>query len=314
MGPIAGLAAVALTLGGAASDAGSEDLQSGTQTKNAVRTLVNTSIDYMLPTLGENAPDALKRVELDIQLQDNLKPHWSVLTVQPLYQSENQEHTVFTQLSQRRYELLGTDRDVTNVGVGYRQLFADNTVLAGVNTFFDYEWKRKHRRAGIGAEVKWSGLDFTANSYFALSDKSGTGLATDTEEEVLDGRDFELSAQLPYLPWARVHGRKYYWDSVANSDNVDGWSASLEADVQQNLRIEAGVKDDNFIDNREKFAKLTFHIPFGEPRPTMLSSARVSSVAWDMRDMSNHTLDKVRRENKIIVERTSSGVVITRGN
>ena len=332
MGPLAGLAVVALTLGGAASDAGSQELQAGgpasaytvstqlaevqseTATQDVIRTLANRSIDYMLPALGKNAPDALKRVELEIQLQDNLKPHWSVLTVQPLYQSKDQEHTIFTQLSQRRYELLGTDRDVTNIGVGYRKLFADNTVLAGVNTFFDYEWNRAHKRGGIGAELKWSGVDFTANTYFALSNKSSKGLASEIEEEVLDGRDFELSAQLPYLPWVRVHGRKYYWDSVANTDDIKGWSASLEAEVQQNLRIEAGVKDDNFLAEREKFAKMTFHIPFGEPRPVMLSSALVSTVAWDMRDMRNYTLDKVRRENKIIVERISSGVVITRGN
>ncbi len=279
-----------------------------------MRTLANSSIEYLLPTLGEAAPDYFKRVEFEIELRENLKPEWSVLTVQPLYQTPDKAQTIFTQLSQRRYEHLGTDRDVSNIGFGYRHLFADNTVLTGVNTFFDYEWKRAHRRGGIGAEVKWFGVDLTANSYFALSDKSGRGLAGDTQEEVLDGRDIELSAQLPYLPWARIHGRKYYWDSVANSEDIDGWSASLEADIQQNVRIEAGVTDDNFQENRETFAKLTFHIPFGGPRPTLLSSAYVSDVAWQMRDMRNYTLDKVRRENKIIVERTGSGVVVTRGN
>ena len=279
-----------------------------------LKTLINSSIDYILPTLGENAPDYLKRVELDIKVQDNLKPEWSVLTVQPLYQSADKQKTVFTQLSQRRYNYIGTDRNVTNVGFGYRQLFADNTVLAGVNTFYDYEWKRKHKRGGIGAEVKWAGLDFTTNMYKALSSKSGTGLTTGTQEEVLDGRDFELSAQVPYLPWAKVHASRYYWDSVANTEDIKGWSASLEAKVQQNLTLEAGMKDDNFIAKREKFATVSFSIPFGEPRPVMMSNQLVADNAWNMRDMRQYTLDKVRRQNKIIVERTSSGVVITRGN
>jgi len=335
-GSVAGLAAALLAVSGLASSANSGDLQSTGQshatgsytatgqlaanqngtpsTEDVARTLVNSSIDYVLPTLGENVPDALKRVELEVKIQDNLKPEWAVLTVQPLYQTPDKGKTVFTQLSQRHYNYLGTNRDVSNVGLGYRHLFADNTVLAGVNAFFDYEWRRAHKRGGVGAELKWSGVDFTANSYFALSNKSGTGLASGTKEEVLDGRDFELSAQVPFLPWAKVHGRKYYWDSVANSEDVNGWSASLEADVQQNLKIEAGLTDDNFIDKREKFAKVTFHIPFGEPRPAMLSSQWVSSTAWNMRDMRNYTLDKVRRQNKIIVERTGSGVVITRGN
>ncbi|WP_170826946.1 inverse autotransporter beta domain-containing protein [Magnetovibrio blakemorei] len=284
------------------------------QNKEKINTFINSSINYMLPTIGENVPDYLKRVELDIKVQDNLKPEWSILTVQPLYQSEDKQNTVFTQLSQRRYEYLGTDRDVTNIGFGYRQLFADNTVLAGVNTFYDYEWKRQHKRGGVGAEVKWSGLDFTTNMYKALSDKSGKGLSGDTQEEVLDGRDFELSAQVPYLPWAKIHASRYYWDSVANAEDVKGWSTSLEAKVQQNITVEAGLTDDNFIAKRAKFARVTFSIPFGEPRPVMASSQLVSNTAWDMRDMREYTLDKVRRQNKIIVERTTSGVVITRGN
>lgn len=286
----------------------------GTDVQQNARTLLNSTINYMLPTLGENAPNYLKRVEFSVKLQDNLKPEWSILTVQPLFQTPNKEQTVFTQLSQRRYNNLGTDRDVTNVGVGYRHLFADNTILVGINTFLDYEWKRAHKRGGAGAEIKWSGLDFTANSYFALSKKTGSGLPGGAQEEVLDGRDFELSAQVPYLPWAKAHAKKYYWNSVANTEDIDGWSASLEANVQQNLFIEMGMKDDNFLAKREQFAMVTFHIPFGEPRPTMLSSKLVSDDAWDMRDMREFTLDKVRRENKIIVERTGSGVVITRGS
>jgi len=287
---------------------------SNTASKVALQAMINASVDYLLPTIGEGAPDFLKRVEFDIKLQDNLKPEWSILTVQPLYQSPDKQYTVFTQISQRRYTYLGTDRDVTNLGFGYRQLFADNTILAGVNTFVDYEWKRKHKRGGVGAEIKWSGLDFTANAYKALSNKSTTGFNDGTQEEILDGRDFELSAQIPYLPWAKVHASRYYWDSVANSEDVKGWSTSLEAKVQQNTTIELGLTDDNFIAKREKFAKVSFSIPFGEPRPVMMSSNLVSSSAWDMRDMRHFTLEKVRRQNKIIVERTSSGVVITRGN
>ncbi|PHS76803.1 MAG: hypothetical protein COB59_10405 [Rhodospirillaceae bacterium] len=284
------------------------------QNQDVLKTLINSSVDYMLPAFGQNLPDYLKRVEFELKFQDNLKPEWSILTVQPLYQSPGKQKTVFTQISQRRYNYLGTDRDVTNLGFGYRQLFADNTILAGVNTFIDYEWKRKHKRAGVGAEIKWSGLDFTFNNYHALSNKSGNGFSDDTQEEVLSGRDFELSAQVPYLPWAKVHASRYYWDSVANAEDVKGWSTSLEAEVHQNLTIEAGLTDDNFIDKREKFAKLTFSIPFGAPRPVMMSNNLVSDRAWDMRDMSEYTLTKVRRQNKIIVERTTSGVVITRGN
>lgn len=288
--------------------------QGGLDSEATARALLNSSIDYMMPMLGKNLPDYLKRIEFEVKLQENLKPEWAILTVQPLYQTDSKEHTVFTQVSQRRYNYLGLDRDVTNVGFGYRKLFADNTILAGANTFFDYEWRRQHRRAGAGLELKWAGLDLTANSYFGLSGKTSHGLSNGTYEEVLDGRDIELSMQIPYLPWAKIHARRYVWDSVANAEDIKGWAASIEADLQQNLRLETGCKDDNFMTSREIFVQVNFHVPLGAPRPVMTSSQFVSDKAWDMRDMREYTLEKVRRENKIIVEQISSGVVITRGN
>ena len=49
-------------------------------------------------------------------------------------------------------------------------------------------------------------------------------------------------------------------------------------------------------------------------RPVMLSDRAVSNVAFEKRDMRNYTLDKVRRENRIIVERKGGGIIVARGN
>lgn len=87
---------------------------------------------------------------------------------------------------------------------------------------------------------------------------SGRGLSGDTREEVLDGYDVELGLQIPYMPWARVYGKRYFWDSVLNSEDIKGWTASMEADVYQNLTVEAGWRDDNFSDD-EVFMKLSFN-------------------------------------------------------
>ena len=46
----------------------------------------------------------------------------------------------------------------------------------------------------------------------------------------------------------------------------------------------------------------------------MLSDRAVSNVAFEKRDMRNYTLDKVRRENRIIVERKGGGIIVARGN
>ncbi len=284
--------------------------------EGAAVNLGQAAIEYFLPAIGEELPEWAQRIEFEAEIQDDGKPYWSLLTVQPLYESEGKEQTVFTQLSQNRYEYLGTDRDVTNIGLGYRQLLNDNTIMLGANTFFDWEWKRQHKRFGMGVEAKWSGLDFASNAYWGIGGATGRGLSGGTREEVLDGYDVELGLQVPYMPWARVYGKRYFWDSVLNSEDIKGWTASLEADVHQNLTVEAGWRDDNFSDD-EVFMKLSFNFGPGggqANRPVALSSSFIADQAWDMRDMSEHNLDKVRRENRIIVERRSSGVVISRSN
>lgn len=274
----------------------------------AANTLANAGIDYWYDAVGEDMPAWAKRFEFELQLQEIGKPEWSVLTVQPLYESDDLQDTVFTQVSQLRYNYLGDDRDVTNVGLGYRRLMADNTVLVGANTFFDYDWRYNHQRASVGVEAKWSGLDLTANNYFGLSSWHSVG--TNQEEKPLDGYDVELGMQVPYLPWARVYAKAYEWDSIRGSD-IDGWQASTELDLTQNFQFEGGVKDDDTTSGTEGFATIRFHFAFN--KPTATSSKLTSSQPWEMRDMRNYRLDKVRRENKVITERASSGVIIKRG-
>ena len=283
-------------------------------TKANIFSAANAALRYSMPTIGKDAPDWIKRIELGASIQQNGQAEWSILTVQPLYQSEDFKHTFFTQLSQLRYNYLGYNRDVTNAGLGYRQLFADNTVLVGVNGFYDHEWKRGHKRFGYGAELKWSGLDLTANGYEAISNKVTRGLNTGIEEEALSGYDAEASLQLPYLPWARMNAKYYQWNAIVNADDIKGYSVGVQADLTQNFSLEAGVTDDNYTSN-EVFAKFTFSFPVGGSRKAVAASkGMVSKTAWNMRDMKDYTLVKVRRQNKIILEQSSSGVVITRGN
>ncbi len=231
------------------------------------------------------------------------------MTVQPLFQSENLRDTLFTQIRGALNHQFGDRRITANAGLGYRRLMFGNKVLAGVNSFLDYEHDFHHSRASIGAELRWAGLDFYANNYWNLSGKHTAD--SGSVEEPLDGHDFEITAQLPYLRWARARGKRFWWDTVAASEDVKGWSASLEMDLHANLQLEAGIKDTNTIDS-EAFVQIRFRLASAN-RPTAFSEP-VDGTAWRLRDMRDHTLDKVRRENKISVERTSGGVVIARGD
>ena len=51
------------------------------------------------------------------------------------------------------------------------------------------------------------------------------------EEEPLDGHDIELTGQVPYLPWARVTGRRYWWKTKTASEDIKGWEASINMDL-----------------------------------------------------------------------------------
>lgn len=279
----------------------------------ALLSLGEQATRYALPAVGTDLPEWARHVEADWQVNENNAPSYSVLGVVPLFETDDLTHTVFTQLSQQRYRYLGVDRDVTNVGLGYRRLLLDNTMLVGVNGFFDYGWEYHHQRVSAGAELKWGGLDLNSNFYWKASSSHATG-DDGTYEEVLDGHDIRLAAQVPHIPWARVHARRYWWSTSENDEDIKGWEAGLEMDLHQNFRLEAGVSSDNYIDdanNNEGYVKLTFTMDLG--RPAAFSSKPISKDFWTMRDMTKYRLDKVERENKIIVERVSSGVVITRG-
>ena len=275
---------------------------------------IDASLDYLMPGIGEDAPDWMKRIELEWQIREKSAPEYAITTVQPLWETENFQDTFFTQLSFRRYQLFGRNREVANLGLGYRRLLFNDTVLIGANNFYDYEFDLNHQRTSFGFEAKWAGLDFSTNKYWGLSHAHTDDENQGVEEEPLDGHDIELTGQIPYLPWARITGRRYWWKTKTASEDIKGWEASINMDLLQNLQIEAGINSDNFIkdnNNNEIFMMSRFHFNFN--RPVAASSMAFSADPWLIRDMKEFRLDKVKRENKIIVERRSNGITIARG-
>ncbi len=178
-------------------------------------------------------------------------------------------------------------------------------MLVGLNAFFDYDWKYNHQRAGLGAEARWYGFDLYGNIYHGYSNRRSVGI--DTFEKALSGSDIELSAQVPYLPWARIRGGRFQWDSEVASKDVSGWRGTLEMDLHPNLQVEVGARDDNF--NKVSYlAQVRFRLAkLGEP--VALSTRPIDDRPWALRDMRDRTLDKVRRENKVIVERSVGATV-----
>lgn len=276
----------------------------------AALNVVDAGIDYWFDTYGESLPAWAQRMEFELNVTEDEKPEYSILTVQPLWQGLDMQDTVFFQGQVGNSYAFNDERITTNIGFGYRRLFDGNKALAGVNAFYDRDWDKSHNRASIGGELRWNAFDLNINNYWGLSGWKDVG--SGNTEKAMDGRDIVLAMQLPYLPWAKVRYKRFEWeyDSAARSD-VSGWKAGLEMDLSQNLQLEASYTDDNYNESKG-IIQLRWQFGGSASKPVAASSNPIAAEAYAMRDMSNYTLDKVQRTNRIVTQRSSGGVVISR--
>jgi hypothetical protein len=264
---------------------------------------------YMQDNL--NLPGWAKRIEVEFELETDAKPIYSIRTVQPLYQSADKVDTFFTQLRYARHTVFDLSRHTTNMGLGYRRLLMDKTVMLGVNFHYDREWKRNHNRLGFGLEARWSGADIFLNRYQGISSKRS--VSNFVTEEIVDGWDVQALLQVPYVPSTRVTATGSRWKKAKN-DYINGWRVGLESDITPFMQLSLGAADDNGEVDTEYFLDLRISLGgYGHKRPTLFGQNTISKVAWEMRDMSSYTLDRVRREENIRLKQTSAGRVVVRG-
>jgi adhesin/invasin len=264
---------------------------------NATESLLNGSLNDFANQFGEG------NTEISVYDIEGGNPEYSIVTVQPITQTEDKSETVFFQGSVYSFKNHGQKRPTLNLGVGKRWLSEDKSEITGINLFYDFESKSKHSRASLGAEYKRSAFEANANAYWGVSSKKSVtidGVAED--EEVLDGYDVNAKGQVPYLPWAKITGTHYKWKRDTK-DDIEGGTVGIELKLNSATTLEAGFQDDNAMDKSD-FVKLTYK--FGTDGKSTNFTA--DSVAFrDGADMTDHLLDKVKRKNKII---TSRGVTM----
>ena len=188
----------------------------------------------------------------------------------------------------------GDERIIGNLGFGVRKLAQDNTILYGINSFYDIDFENEHQRGSLGVEVRSAVLAFHFNKYQRISDDYN-------EENVLNGWEYQLSSQIPYLHWASAFINEYRWDGVLR-DDVRGKKMGSEMLLTPNLNMEIAYddKDISGLDD-EWYSKLQFFHPPRESGPTALDG--ISDTAWkENKDMSGELLSKVKRQNKIMIE------------
>ena len=229
--------------------------------------------------------------EVSIELRENYKPDFSILGVRQLDKTDNENS--FIQFSVFNSEKLNKERYIGNFGYGKRYLSNENMMIAGFNTFLDYD-HYGNARASIGGELKNAVLEFSSNYYQKIDNGS-------SDEEVLDGYDIHLESQVPFLHWADIFYNSYNWDGVDRAD-IKGTKIGSELILTSHVNLELAYddKDKKGLED-EWYAKIQFVHPPREDGPTALDG--ISDTAWNKnKDMSDEMLSKVKRNNKIVVE------------
>lgn len=266
--------------------------------------------------LSANIPDWLKRTDYGLIAETDQKPRFYFETVQPLYQTEDKQDTLFIQPRVSFQDEFFS----SNLGVGYRKLLTDNSVLMGTNVFFDFEDEHKHYRTGVGFELYYKLIESRFNTYIGLSPRrliNKVGSQTEYEKAV-DGLDWEIGGPVPYIRNTKLFAGGY-WYNYEEFDNKHGWKVRAELIPIDFFIVNVTTFDDNKGDIAVNVdARVTLKFggdaeDIGHKTIGLMDQAFESEV-----DHSDRTLDRVERNNDIEVERyvetVSATIEIKRGN
>lgn len=242
--------------------------------------------------------------EVQFSAKEDNKPQFTIMTVRPISLHPGKD-AWFVQLQLSNTQIRSQSRLTTNIGLGYRTLSDNKKSMIGGNVFVDYDAKGNSRYS-LGFEFRTTVFEILINHYEAISGQKTVG---DFKERALDGNDMSINGQIPYLPWAKINLMHYEWKKINNSKNSKGDKLSLDLLLTPNVVLELGV-DDNNIQKKDNFAKLSFVFP---PREGPSASTDfIADEAFPGGDMSSQLLSKVKRSNKITLESEGVGVTISR--
>ena len=242
--------------------------------------------------------------EVQFSAKEDNKPQFTIMTVRPISVHPGKD-AWFVQLQLSNTQIRSQSRLTTNLGLGYRTLSDNKKSMIGGNVFVDYD-EEGNSRYSLGFEFRTTVFEILINHYEAISGQKTVG---NFKERALDGNDMSINGQIPYLPWAKINLMHYEWKKVNNSKNSKGDKLSLDLLLMPNVVLELGV-DDNNIQKKDNFAKLSFVFP---PREGPAASTDfIADEAFPGGDMSSQLLSKVKRSNKITLESEGVGVTISR--
>ena len=176
---------------------------------------------------------------------------------------------------------------------------SDQSMMFGANTFYDQDLEENHKRVGLGFEAKAAMLDFNYNLYQKATNQL---VISGTNEQVLSGQEYNITSQIPYMPWSTFNFQGYRMENEKATQDVKGNIYSLEMALNPSLQFDI-LKDVSSVDGQEDEWEymLTFTHPPRENKST-LADGLTSNEAFVKKDMQASLKDKVRRNNNLAVE------------
>ena len=249
----------------------------------------------MTSTLAEKLKtyEQIKYLDISVNLQEKLKPTFEIQSVNKLREESNS--VVFNQTN-----IMSHDGDTTvNLGIGTRRLLHNESLMTGVNGFFDYQFEDEHFRKGIGFEAVSSSLDLIGNYYEAISGLKDTD---EGKERALDGWDVKLNFHLPNKTKTDLFAQLFQWENPDTSYKEKGEKIGLSTQIG-NFSFKAGYLNDN-KNNDGYFGDIKLIIPLGKAN-TIKENSKNENLS-----MRSKLYMPVQRENKIKVVKISSGVQV----
>ena len=266
--------------------------------KVVVDKIVEDSTSKIVRATANTIDNAIDNSRTDISITGikNKKARYFINNVKGFEPSDGGHAQTFMQSSIGN----ANSRAVINLGLGRRYLSDSEGMITGFNVFLDYDPKYGHQRASVGAELKTSAFELTANSYMALS-KWNSGKDSN-QERPLDGHDIELGGQIPYMPGAKLYLKNWNWKGVEGNADTKGNTYSVAfSHLVDNVQIELGRRDYDGITKDENFGKLTYSISIGDGS-SQSDKPIFSGEMFEGSSMRGKMLDKVRRNNSIVIQ------------
>ena len=192
--------------------------------------------------------------EVDVRLRDdnsgNGNYEFKILGVRDILPSDNSN--LFTQFSLHTQEINSDKRIIGNLGLGYRFLTADQSMMFGANTFYDQDLEEGHKRVGFGLEGKAAILDLNYNHYQKATNMK---LVSGVKEQTLSGQEYNISSQLPYMPWTTFNFQGYRFENEKAAQDTKGniyslemaLNSSLQFDIDKMFQVLTGLKMNGII-------------------------------------------------------------------